>query len=282
MNLFRWIPGYESAIYDEGKEPLLFLFLAFLVAFALVRLYTRLARSRAWGSGSAGGVHLHHMVPGIILMAVCGIFAFSTFSENGIAFDILAIGFGAGAALTLDEFAMIFHLRDVYWMEEGRTSVDALLMGLALAGLLLVGSAPFDIEAGNEEASGAAIFFTTVAFNVFLAAVTFLKKKPFLGVVAVLIPVVGLVASIRLAKPGSPWARWFYDSKPTSRARSRRRRQEKLERSIDRFERGRFGRFERWFSDLVGGAPGLASPPLAANPESTPRSLPERTTSREQ
>jgi hypothetical protein len=282
MNLFRWIPGYESAIYDEGKEPLLFLFLAFLVAFALVRLYTRLARSREWGSGSAGGVHLHHMVPGIILMAVCGIFAFAPLSESGLGFDILAIGFGAGAALTLDEFAMIFHLRDVYWMEEGRTSVDALLMGLALAGLLLVGSSPFDIEASNEEASGAAIFFATVAVNVFLAAITFLKKKPFLGVVAVLIPVVGLVASIRLAKPGSPWARWFYDSKPTSGARSRRHRQEKLERSIDRFERGRLGRFERWFSDLVGGAPGLPSPPLAASQESAPRSLPERTTSHEQ
>ena len=50
MNLFRWIPGYESAIYDEGKEPLLLLFIAFLVAFALTRLYTRLARTRGWGS----------------------------------------------------------------------------------------------------------------------------------------------------------------------------------------------------------------------------------------
>jgi hypothetical protein len=68
VNLFRFIPGYETHIFDEGKEPLLFLFLAFIVAFALTRLYTRMARSRGWGSGNVGGVHMHHMVPGIILM----------------------------------------------------------------------------------------------------------------------------------------------------------------------------------------------------------------------
>jgi lysyl-tRNA synthetase, class II len=254
VNLFRWIPGYESAIYDEGKEPMLLLFVAFLVAFALTRLYTRLARTRGWGSGSAGGVHVHHMVPGVILMTICGILAFSRFGEGSVVFDLLAIGFGVGTALVLDEFAMILHLRDVYWTEEGRTSIDALLMGLALAGLLLVGSSPFDIEASESEASGAAAFFATVAVNVFLAAITFLKKKPFLGIVAILIPLVGLVASIRLAKPGSPWARWFYDAKP-GKARSTERRRRKLERSLDRFERGRLGRFERWFSDFVGGAP---------------------------
>ena len=42
--MFRFIPGYESHIYDEGKEPLLFLFLAFIITFALTRLYTRMAR----------------------------------------------------------------------------------------------------------------------------------------------------------------------------------------------------------------------------------------------
>ncbi len=272
MNLFRWIPGYESAIYDEGKEPLLLLFIAFLVAFALTRLYTRLARTRGWGSGSAGGVHVHHMVPGVILMTVCGILAFSRFSENTVVFDLVAIGFGVGTALVLDEFAMLLHLRDVYWSEEGRISVDALLMGLAVGGLLLVGSSPFDIEGSEAEQSSSAGFFVTVAINITFAAITFLKKKPFLGAVALLIPLVGLVSSIRLAKPGSPWARWFYDPKRGS-ARSSERRQRKLERSIDRFERGRLGRFERWFSDLVGGAPELTSGSSDVEPQRDARAL---------
>ena len=254
MNVFRWIPGYETHIYDVGKEPMLLLFLAFLVTFVLTRVYTRLARVRGWGSASAGGVHMHHMVPGVILMAVCGVFAFAPIGENAIALSLLAIGFGIGTAFTLDEFAMIFHVRDVYWSEEGRTSIDAMLMGVALAGLLLVGASPFDVShAGSEEESRLG-FFVVIAINAVLAAITFLKKKPFFGVVAILIPLVGLVSSIRLAKPGSPWARWFYDPE-RGNPRRRAKREQKLQRSIDRFERGRLGRFERWFSDFVGGAP---------------------------
>ena len=68
MNLFRFVPGYESAIYDEGKEPLFFLFLAFQIAFLLTRSYTRVARRRGWGSGTIHGVHLHHSVVGIALV----------------------------------------------------------------------------------------------------------------------------------------------------------------------------------------------------------------------
>jgi lysyl-tRNA synthetase class 2 len=254
VNLFRWIPGYEAHIYEVGKEPLLLLFLAFLITFVLTRLYTRLARVRGWGSASAGGVHMHHMVPGVILMAVCGIFAFAPISENGIALGLLAMGFGAGTALTLDEFAMIFHVRDVYWSEEGRTSIDALLMGVALAGLLLVGASPFDVDQAGAEQDSRVGVFVVIIVNAIPVAITFLKKKPFLGVVAILVPLVGLVSSIRLAKPGSPWARWFYDP-ARGNPRRRAKRERKLQRSIDRFERGRLGRFERWFSDFVGGTP---------------------------
>ena len=258
MNLFRFIPGYETSIYDEGKEPLLFLFIAFLITFALVRLYTRLARTRGWGSGNVGGVHMHHVVPGVILMTVCGILGFSTLTNGEIAYELVAIGFGVGAALTLDEFAMIFHLKDVYWTEEGRASIDAMLMGVAASGQLLVVSSPFGIDDENQ-AEGAIPFFATVAFNVLFAAVTFLKRKPLVGTIAVLIPIVALAGAIRLAKPGSPWAHRFYDPARARSERSRRRRERKLQRSRRRFEEGWCGRFERWFSDLVGGAPHLTS-----------------------
>ncbi len=72
MNVFRDVPGYEAHIYEAGKEALFLLFVSFLVAFALTRLYTRQARIRGWGSASVGGVHLHHAVPGVVLGSPAG------------------------------------------------------------------------------------------------------------------------------------------------------------------------------------------------------------------
>jgi len=262
MNLFGWIPGYTDGIYNEGKEPLFLLFIAFLATFFLTRLYTRLARVYDWGSASAGGVHMHHMVPGVILMAICGGLGFTSLYDNGIAAGILAIGFGIGTALTFDEFAMIFHVRDVYWSDEGRTSIHAMLMGMALAGLLLVGFAPLDFDHEREASGGAGVFlFVTLSINAALAILTFLKGKQFFGVAALLIPTVGVWSSIRLAKPTSPWARWFYDPDRGSKLR-RKARERKLRRSEKRFTYGRYGRFERWFTDFIGGSPTAQPPPL--------------------
>jgi hypothetical protein len=263
VNLFRFIPGYENHIYQENKEPLLFLFIAFLITFALVRLYTRMARKRQWGSGNVGGVHIHHMVPGIILMTIAGILGFTQFSYNEIVWTVAAILFGVGTALVLDEFAMIFHLKDVYWSEEGRTSVDAMLMGVAGSALLLVSSAPTKGDPGLKLELGSfriefGLFFA-LAISVVLVAITFLKQKPFVAILALAFFPVAIVTASRLAKPSSPWARWFY--KPDRGIkRFRRRRERKRERSIRRFSVGWSGRFERWFSDLVGGAPSLPSP----------------------
>src|SRR4051812_44075560 len=106
MDLFRFIPGYTSAIYNDGKEPLLLLMLGFLVTFVLTRAYTRIARVRGWGSANVGGVHMHHLVPGVLLMLAVGIIDFA-FTPGEVVRDFLAIAFGAGAALMLDEFAMI-------------------------------------------------------------------------------------------------------------------------------------------------------------------------------
>ncbi len=53
--------------------------------------------------------------------------------------------FGIGAALVLDEFALILHLQDVYWAEDGRTSVDAVFVAIAVAGLLILGFNPLSL-----------------------------------------------------------------------------------------------------------------------------------------
>jgi hypothetical protein len=277
MNLFRFIPGYETNVYDEGKEPLLFLFLAFLITFALVRLYTRLARTRGWGSGKVGGVHMHHMVVGVILMALGGGLAFTQFSQSAIFYCVVAIIFGIGLALTLDEFAMLFHLKDVYWAEEGRTSIDALIMGAALAGMLLVSASPFTTEGKAKPGSDIALEFSVGGTNVrigawlalltsfFITVIVFLKKKPFVAIVGLGVFPIGIIGAIRLGKPTSPWARWFYDPSKGA-ARTRARRERKLTRSYYRFTEGRPGRFERWFSDLIGGAPDRPSTATSDSP----------------
>ena len=80
--------------------------------------------------------------------------------------------------------------------------------------------------------------------NIAFAAIALLKGKRYSGTAAVLIPVVGWVAAVRLATPRSPWARWFYSSPKPTAAQSRA-------------EVGLGARFERWLVTFVGGEPTL-------------------------
>lgn len=245
MDLFRFIPGYRDVIFDEGKEPLFLMLLAFLIAFNCTRGYTRMARKRGWGSASVGGVHLHHVVVGILFVLLVGLVASTPVGTNAVVRDICAIVFGVGAAFVLDEFALVFYLRDVYWSQEGRDSVDATILGVMIASLTLVVSEPFGLRAPLESHLSRFVFFSVVAHNAIFAVVTFLKGKPFAGFAAIALPAVGWIGAIRLAKPSSPWARWFYGPN-------------KLARSEQRVERGFATRFQQRLLDLVGGAP---SPP---------------------
>jgi len=208
VNLFRLVPGYTDHVYEAGKEPLLLMLIAFLVAFLLTRAYTRIARVRGWGSTHVGDVHMHHVVVGILLMTAAGVIEFG-FSPSEVFSEWLAIAFGVGAALTLDEFAMVFHLDDVYWSPEGRSSVDAVVTAAVLLALGLVATAPFGAERGKEPA---AAFWLVVGVNVILVLVTFLKGKLKLALAGVVLPGLALIGAVRLAKPGSWWGRRFYDA----------------------------------------------------------------------
>jgi len=250
LNLFRFVPGYTTHVARAGKEPLILLLLAFLIAFALTRLYTRLARIYGWGSGNVHGVHLHHMVIGIILALIAGATAIAA-TPGSPWIELLAIAFGVGAALTLDEFALWLYFRDVYWTEEGRSSIDAMLIGIAFAALLLVGTSPFGVEQAEHEFPRT-IAFAVISFNVVLALVTFLKGRLMLGLVSIFLPPVGLICAVRLAKPHSPWARWSYD-------------EAKVERSHRRFDERdrRLEELKHRFYDLIGGRPSDEQPSTA-------------------
>src|SRR5712692_11821289 len=198
---------YANEMGFGGRVPLLLLLLAFLITFTLTRLYTRLARVHGWGSASAGGIHLHHMVVGIVFVLFGGLVEIAV-RPGGLGHELLAILFGVGAAFTLDEFALWLYLRDVYWSPEGRSSIDATLMGLVLSALLLVGTSPFGVP--DDSRLPRAIVFGLIAGNVLFALATFMKAKLTLGLLSVFVPLVGLVGAVRLAKPNSLWAKRFY------------------------------------------------------------------------
>jgi hypothetical protein len=228
-----------------SRQPTALLLVAFLVTFLLTRAYTRAARSRGWGSGSVQGVHLHHIVVGIVLALVSGLVEIAT-RPGGLGRDLLAIAFGVGGAFVLDEFALSLYLRDVYWSREGHGSIDASLLGVLLAALLLVGLSPFGVHDGGHVPRLAAFVF--VAANVVLSLVTFAKGKLTLGLLAVFLPGVGLVGALRLGKPDSLWARHFYDDAKRDLASRRFDAPESwLHRVHERFD------------DAIGGAPTLVA-----------------------
>lgn len=229
----------------RGQRDGFVLLAAFLVSFLFIRTSARLTRSPRvpwWPGGvvTGEGLHIHHLVWGICLLLVSGFlgFALEPGSPGG---EILAAAFGVGAGLTLDEFALWVRLKDVYWADEGRASLDAVVVAALFGGLIVVGLAPFDIHDGASISSLA----VTVAVDVCLCAVTILKGKPLLGLTGIFVPVVSLVGALRLATPSSPWARRFYGAAGRKRARA-----------DARFARVR-GRRRRLL-DAIGGSPGQA------------------------
>ncbi|HEX6538244.1 MAG TPA: hypothetical protein VF155_03580 [Candidatus Dormibacteraeota bacterium] len=197
------------SIIPGSRLPLLSLWLALIVTFALTRVVT--ARIRRGSSGlrnwNIGGVHVHHQVFGILIMLIAGSLQFA-YGSTGPPADGLAALFGIGAALTLDEFALWLRLDDVYWTAEGRSSVDAVFIAIALTGLLLSDFTPLglgDFASGfNWEAS------LIVVLNLFCVLIAIYKGKAVIGSLGVMVPFVAQIAAVRLAKPSSPWARSRY------------------------------------------------------------------------
>ena len=248
MNLFRFIPGYETHIYGGGREPAFLMLVAFILTLAGTRFYTRMARTRGWGSAHVGDVHVHHLVPGIVLSLVAGGLAIGL-APREVWLAVLAIVFGAGAALVLDEFAMLLHLDDVYWRTEGRLSIDACMAAVAFLGLAVLATFPLPTDHGSDrlarEIGDGLIVLVTV-----LVIVTLLKGKLKLGLFGGVFVPLSAVGALRLAKPTSIWARRFYPEDGRRMRRSEARAVARDDRWSQRRER---------FYDLVGGAPHLGS-----------------------
>ncbi len=220
---------YQTQIVATGKQPLVVLFLAFVVTFLFIRFSVRMIRAGvSWWPGNVtpGGVHVHHAVFGIVFMLLAGAGGFSTLGGDTPWAEIFAGLFGCGAALVLDEFALVLHLRDVYWSEQGRASVNAVFLAAAVLGLLLLGVVPLGVsDASVDNAPVAAWEYVwAVLFNGSLVVLAIIKGKIWTGLIGILLPVVALFGAVRLARPSSPWARWRY--RPGSRKESRAQRRD--------------------------------------------------------
>ncbi|MEU4211379.1 hypothetical protein AB0F13_15515 [Streptomyces sp. NPDC026206] len=210
-------------VVEPGKLPLLLALTAFVLTFLVTRVITRLIRAGKgpFGNIKPGGMHVHHVVPGVVLMVVGGFGAVAE-GRHGFGAAVAAVLFGMGAGLVLDEFALVLHLDDVYWTEQGRKSVEMVVLTAALVGLVLSGFAPFGVnELTPDELQNRTIVVTNTLVNFLIALFALAKGKPRIALIGAVVPFVAIVGAVRLARPGSPWARRFYRHRPRARRRAR-------------------------------------------------------------
>lgn len=244
----------QHDIIDRGRLPLLVFFWGLIIGFIAIRVSVRLIRAnvRWWFRNvTTGDTHIHHVVFGVVLTLLSGVglIALSQSGDQAIL-SVLAGLFGIGAALILDEFALIFYLRDVYWLQEGRASVDAVFVAVAATGMILLGFRPFDLyfDALHDIRIARSLLLDIVVavVNLVLAGLVLLKGKVWTGLLGMFAWPLLIVGFLRLARPTSPWARWRYTARPA-----------KMNRAVERERRWRrpFVRAKIFVQDLIAGTP---------------------------
>ncbi len=249
---------WQREVVDGAKGPLLSAFVAFVLTFLTTRTITRLIRA---GRGpfrnlSDGGVHLHHSTPGVILLVTGGFCAVG--ADGNAPLNYLgAVLVGVGASLVLDEFAMIFHLKDVYWSQEGQLSINVVSLAAACIGLAVVGVSPeANVGLGAADVLVRGSVVAALVLHLVLVVITALKGKYPTAVLGIFLSPLVWFGAARIARPTSPWARRFYS--PGRREKAARRA-----RTFDR----RWGRYRTRWDHLVGGAPTGA--PRGTSPTAT-------------
>ncbi|CPR03806.1 integral membrane protein [Mycobacterium bohemicum DSM 44277] len=229
---------FTHDIVDRGRLPLLCCLVAFILTFFVTRSFVRFIRHRTvhgrparwWHPRNVhvGGVHIHHVTFGVVLVMLSGL-TLVTLSVSGkeLEFVLAATLFGIGAALVLDEYALILHLSDVYWSEDGRTSVDAVFAAAGVAGLLIMGLHPLmfflPMWHSAESTPLRAVVAGAMALTLPLAVVVVLKGKVWTGLLGMFIVVLLVVGAVRLSRPHAPWARWRYTTQPDKMRRALQR-----------------------------------------------------------
>ncbi len=244
---------WNEQILANQRQGVFLVLVGFLLSFAFIRMSTRLMRSPRvpWWPGSVvsdSGVHLHHLVFGIVTMMIAGTLGFASHGDSPWA-EICGFFFGVGAGLTIDEFALWVYLEDVYWAEQGRSSIDATVIAAAAMALVVLGINPFD---AGDESGGWLATIVSALLLLSVVAICFLKGRRLHGIIGFFVFPLAFYGACRIGKPNSAWARHRYgDRKPRKQAKAEQRFHP------DR----RTERVKDAFRDIVGGKPseGLAA-----------------------
>lgn len=238
---------WNEHILANNRQGVFLVLVGFILSFAFIRMSTRLMRSPKvpWWPGSVvsdSGVHLHHLVFGIVTMMIAGTLGFAAHGESPYA-EICGFLFGVGAGLTIDEFALWVYLDDVYWAEEGRSSIDATVIAAAAMALVVMGVNPLDT---GTESEGWLALIVSGLLLVAVVSICFLKGRRLHGIIGFFVFPIALYGACRIGKPDSAWARRRYGE----------RRPKKQAKSEARFRPDRrTERYKEAFRDIVGGKP---------------------------
>src|SRR5581483_6476207 len=132
---------------------------------------------------------------------------------------------------------------------EGRSSIEATLMGFTFGALCLLATAPLHSDPGRDLPHW--ILGGLIVVNMSFALLAFIKGKAKLGAFGVFVPGIAVFAALRLEKPGSLWARRFYRAGKLERSRTRAALHER-----------RYTQTKHRLYDAIGGAPHVEPQPL--------------------
>jgi hypothetical protein len=237
---------FWNNLVEHDEQGLFLVFSGFILSFAFIRTSTRLMRSPRvpWWPGSVvseSGLHIHHLVFGIVTMMAAGTLGFLALGNSPWT-ELCAFAFGVGAGLTIDEFALWVHLEDVYWADEGRSSIDATVIAAAGMMLILLGFSPFSFDTSSPAQVVGSILGALLVFA--LVTICFAKHRLMHGFVGFFIFPIAIYGAARIGKPNSPWARRRYG----------KRNPEKQAKAAERFSPDRrTERFKEGMRDLIGG-----------------------------
>jgi hypothetical protein len=197
--------AYDREIQMPGKEIHFLILIAFVCSFGFIRGSAHMIRAQvSWWPGNVetkGGTHIHHLVWGILLLLVMGYIGIAS-DPPSPWIELVAIAFGIGMGLTMDEFALWLNLQDVYWAPQGRQSIDAVVVTTTLLVIALLGL-QFWIDVydavlvllgtgrGNEW-----IAIPVQIAGVALAVVCFRRGRKLAGLFGLFVPLVALIGAV--------------------------------------------------------------------------------------
>jgi hypothetical protein len=207
--------AYDEHVQVPGKELHFLILIAFVCSFGFIRGSAHMIRAQvSWWPGNVqmkSGTHVHHLVWGILLLLATGYVGLATDIESPWL-ELVAIGFGIGMGLTMDEFALWLNLQDVYWSDKGRQSIDAVVVTTSLLVIAVLGLefwiAVWDavlLLAGMDDGH-AWIAVPIQLIGIALAVVCFRKGRKLTGIVGLFVPLVAIIGAVVPRRDRQPQA----------------------------------------------------------------------------